>query len=126
MGSKISDTEWGLLIGFGLVLDLGQWLLDLFIIGVFFNPFIDMGVGLALPLYFKLRGMKTDAKKIASWVGAGVFETLFAGLIPLWTGDIVLTMFLDKADKKLRKMTSSGSGVGEGNQQAGETQKKAA
>jgi hypothetical protein len=116
MGSKISNTEWGLVIGVGIVLDIGQYFLDFFVIGVFINPFIDIGVGMALPLYFSLRGIKVDMKKGLAWLGSGVIESLTAGLIPLWTADIVITLFLDKADKKLKAIVGGGA-TGSKNQQ---------
>ena len=104
MGSKISNTEWGLVIGAGVVLDLVQWLLDAFVVGLFINPFIDIGIGMALPFYFYMRGIKPDSKKVLAWVGSGLIEALTAGAIPLWTADIVVTMILDKLDKKMAKV----------------------
>jgi hypothetical protein len=62
-GSRIGNTEWGLVIGAAVVLDIGQWVLDILLIGVALNPLIDISVGMALPLYFHIRGVKLTPKR---------------------------------------------------------------
>ena len=103
-GSRISNTEWGLVIGAAVMLDIGEWILDILFLGLVLNPFIDIFVGMALPLYFHLRGVKMNSKKVLTWISSGVLETFLAGAIPLWTFDVVMTMVWDKADKKLTKL----------------------
>lgn len=108
MGSKISNTEWGLVIGALLAIDVFQFILDMFVIGVVANRFIDMGVGMILPFYLKIRGVKLDKKKIGGMVGAFFLE-MVPGLdaLPLWSLDGVMNMVWDKADKKIHQATAS-------------------
>lgn len=104
-GSKISNTEWGLVIGVLVVIDIVQFILDLYIIGILANRIIDFGVGMALPFYLKIRGVKLDSKKIGGMILAFLLEQI-PGLdaLPLWSLDGVMNMMLDKADKKLPKL----------------------
>ena len=104
-GSKISNTEWGLVIGAAVLLDAVEFGLDIFGIGLVLNELIDVGVGMALPYYFHLRGVKKDKRKITTWVLATLFEMFTDGLVPIgWTIDVLATMYWDKRDKKLSKL----------------------
>jgi hypothetical protein len=101
MGSKISNTEWGLVIGAALMVDIMQILLNLMLIGPLINGAIDVGVGATLAFYFRIRGVKMDSKKI--WGMTGTFLLEFIPIIdslPLWCLDVVLTMVWDNRDKK--------------------------
>lgn len=102
---KISNTEWGLLIGFTLVVDIGEFCLDLlFEIGLVVNPFIDIAMGMALPFYFRIiKGLKFDTKRILTLIGGFVGSELETGadVIPLWTLDVLLMMALEKAEEKI-------------------------
>lgn len=102
MGSKISNIEWSFIIGTLIVIDLIQIILDVLIIGLVANRIIDLCVGIALPFYLKIRGVKLDSKKIIGMVGAFLFEQV-PGLdaLPLWSLDGVMNMMLDKADRKI-------------------------
>ncbi len=104
-GSRISNTEWGLVIGALATIDLTQFFLDVLLVGPFVNPFIDIVVGMALPFYLKIRGVKLDSKKIGGMIGAFFLE-LIPGFdaLPLWCLDGFMNMMLDKADKKLPKL----------------------
>ena len=104
-GSKISNFEWGLVIGSLAVVDIVQFVLDMFIIGLVANRLIDIVVGMALPLYLKLRGVKLDFKKVGGMLGAFILEqTPGLDALPLWSLDGVMNMVWDKADKKLPKL----------------------
>ncbi len=104
-GSKISNLEWGLVIGATAVVDVVQFVLDIFVIGAIVNRFIDIVVGMTLPFYFYIRGVKLDSKKVLGMAGAFGLE-MVPGLdaLPLWTLDVVYTMSMDKLDKKLPKL----------------------
>ena len=103
VGSKISNTEWGLVIGAAVMIDLIQVGLEWLVIGLAINPFIDIFVGMTLAFYFWVRGVKMDEKKILALLGAFLGEMLpIIDEFPLWTGDVLATMVLDKADKILR------------------------
>ncbi len=106
-GSKISNIEWGLLIGAVLTIDLIQAALDwLFGIGIVVNPFIDVFVGMSLALYFYLRGVKVNLKKVATFAAGFGLEVFGFGLdtLPLWTLDVIAIMVLDKMEKKVPKL----------------------
>ncbi len=101
-GSRISNFEWGLVTGAALVVDAVQVFLNMFAIGIIANRGIDIVVGMVLPLYFYLRGVKLDSKKVFSWIGSFLLEEIpIVDSLPLWSGDMLLTMALDKTDKKL-------------------------
>jgi hypothetical protein len=104
-GSKISNTEWAFLIGAAVFLDFTEAFLDTLLIGIIANEFIDLLVGMALPLYFHKRGIKKDKKTVGTWVVMTLFEFITDGVIPIgWTFDVVLTMVWDKRNKKLSKL----------------------
>ena len=104
-GSKISNTEWGLVIGALVIVDIAQFVLDMFVVGLIANRLIDFGVGMTLPFYLKIRGVKLDSKKIGGMIGSFLLEQI-PGLdaLPLWSLDGIMNMILDKADKKLPKL----------------------
>ena len=102
---KVSNAEWGLLIGAAFIIDMVELLLLFLAIGVVANEFIDVVVGMAFPLYFKLRGIKVTQKKALTWIGAYVAEALTDGILVIgWTIDIVLTMLMHKAEERLEKL----------------------
>lgn len=127
MGSKISNTEWGLVIGFILTIEAVQALLDFFFIGPFVNPFITTFLLGAFPFYLKLRGVKFD-KEIAGIIAGGLVIKLipFVDALPIVTGLAIRTMIKDNVNKKLKKPNTTSSQPEGGNQQPIETQKKAA
>lgn len=107
MGSKISNTEWWLVIGALAVIDLVQIVLDIFVIGAVANRFIDFVVGISLPFYLKICGVKLDSKKIGGMVAAFFLEQI-PGLdaLPLWCLDGFTNMLWDKADKKKAELAN--------------------
>jgi len=124
MGSKISNTEWGLVIGALLVIDGVQLLLDFLLIGPFFNGYIDLAVGMTFPIYMRLRGVTLDSKKVGGMVGTFLFEIIPGfDALPLWCLDGALNCWLDNKDKKKRKTEAQ---TAQNNQQQTEPLKKAA
>ncbi|MDB5254099.1 MAG: hypothetical protein JWL80_165 [Parcubacteria group bacterium] len=100
MGSKMSNMEWGLTIGALAMIDLVQFALDIFVIGVAANRFIDIGVGMTLPFYLRMRGVKMDGKKVGSMLGAFLIEQIpVLDALPLWCADGVFMYMMDKKDK---------------------------
>lgn len=98
--SKISNIEWGLLMGAGFVLDLGQWALILLGIGLLIDEFVDMFVAMSLALYLTIRGemdMKRAGALILGWLG----EAGSDGALPLWGLEIISLMLLSKRAKIL-------------------------
>lgn len=101
MGSKISKTEWGLVIGAALMVDILQILLNLTLIGPFVNGSIDVGMGATLAFYFRLRGVKLDSQKVWGMVGTFLLEFIpIIDSLPLWSLDVFMTMVWDNRDKK--------------------------
>ena len=103
-GSKISNVEWGLVIGAVVVVDAIQLFLNAFAIGILVNRFIDIVVGMALALYFWAREVKMNAKKVLSLIASFVGEEIpVLDTLPLWTLDVILIMSWDKAEGKIEK-----------------------
>lgn len=107
MASRVSNTEWGLLIGAAGMVDLFQLVLDVLgQIGVLANRFIDIAMGMALPFYLHMRGVKLDSKKVASMAVSFLLEEVpEVDALPLWCADVIAIMFWDKADQALEKVT---------------------
>ena len=99
--SKISNIEWGLVIGALLTIDLAQILLDFFAIGAVLNRLIDIFVGLCLGFYLQIRGQSlANPKRLFGLVGIFLGEMLpVVDAFPLWTLDGVFNMFLAKSEK---------------------------
>lgn len=103
-GSKIGNVEWGLVIGATAVVDVVQFILDIFVIGAIANRFVDIVVGMALAFYFWIRGIKMNAKKVLSLIASFVGEEIpVLDTLPLWTLDVILIMAWDKAEGKIEK-----------------------
>jgi hypothetical protein len=103
--SKISNFEWGILIGAALILDIFQLVLDSFGGGIFINPPLDIFIGIALQQYFKRRGVKANWKQWISWIGAPALEFFTASIFPLgWVLEVGATMIIDKGEKAAGKI----------------------
>ncbi len=105
--SKISNTEWGMVIGALAIIDIIQLLLDLVVIGVVVNYAIEIVVGMALPFYLHMRGEKmSDPKRLAAFaVTFGLeFFIPFVDGFPFWTADGIYNFVLaKKRDKEAEK-----------------------
>jgi hypothetical protein len=100
-GSRITNFEWGILfLGF-VFLDVLQIALDTIFIGVFVNPPIDILVGIALPIYFNKKGVKTSFLKVLAWIGIPAIEALTASAAPFWWVEIVVTYISVKLEEKV-------------------------
>ncbi len=103
MSSRISNTEWGLIIGTFILIDIGQIILDLFFIGVVANRAIDIVVFPVWFFYQKTRGIKLNSQKIIPLVGTFLLEMVGVqslDALPLWTAEAIYIMVLYKAEKK--------------------------
>jgi hypothetical protein len=58
----------------------------------------------AVQLYFYLRGIKRSNLKLIAWIGAPVLAFISLGTLSFWSVDVIVTMLLDKAEKKLPKL----------------------
>lgn len=102
MASRISNTEWGLVIGAVLTVEAVQALLTILLIGPFLNPLITFFTVSSLALYYKIRGVKLDTKKALTLAGVSLVELIpLVDVLPAMTLDVVMTMLWDKADQKL-------------------------
>ncbi len=100
--SKISNTEWGLLIGALLTVDIFQIILNLAGgIGTILNRFIDIFVGLSLGFYLHWRGVSmVDPKRIAGLLTTFGLEMIpVVDSLPLWCLDGIFNMVMSKSDK---------------------------
>lgn len=101
--SKISNTEWGIVIGALLLVDIIQLILDLFVVGVVLNYAIEIIVGLSLPFYLHMRGENmADPKRLTAFLAVFGLEFFipFVDGLPFWTMDGVYNYLLAKRRDK--------------------------
>ena len=100
--SKISNVEWGLVIGALAAIDLIQIGLDLLLeVGVVINRFIDIFVGLSFAFYLQMRGESlADMKRLFGLIATFAFEEIpDADALPFWFLDGIFNMMLSKSKK---------------------------
>ena len=106
--SKISNTEWGIVIGALFVIDLTQILLEWLVIGLLINPFIDIVVGMSLAFYLQMRGQSLANPKRVIGLIATFFGEQIPGVdaigLPLWTLDGVYNFLLSKSEKIIEQI----------------------
>ena len=105
-GSKISNVEWGLVIGALFTIDLLQIILEWLVIGLAINWIIDIFVGMSFALYLQLRGQSlANPKRLFSLIGTFVGELIPAvDELPLWGLDGIFNMIISKSDKILEQV----------------------
>jgi hypothetical protein len=100
--NRMTNFDWGLLIGIAASLDLAQIILDFWVIGVVVNRFIDLFFGMTLSFVLWIKGVKMDSKKIVALACAFVGEMIpVVDSLPLWTADVFLIMSYEKVGKKV-------------------------
>jgi hypothetical protein len=112
--SRISNIEWGLVIGVLLVIDGIQLLLDFFVIGVIANRGISVLVGMALPFYLHIRGEKmSDPKRLFGFLAAFGLESFlpFVDGLPFWFLDGIYNFILAKRRNKAADKQDAGQVV---------------
>lgn len=104
--SKISNIEWGLVIGALFTIDLVQILLDIVAVGVVLNRIIDIFVGLSFALYLQIRGQSlANPKRLISLLATFIGEEIPAiDALPLWGLDGIYNMSISKSKKILSKI----------------------
>lgn len=103
---KISNIEWGLVIGALFTIDLIQIALDWIVIGFVLNPFIDIFVGMSVAFYLHIRGQKlTSPKRLAALLATFFGEMIpVVSELPLWGLDGIFNMAISKSDAVLSKV----------------------
>ncbi len=109
---KISNIEWGLLIGALAVIDLIQVGLDFaYGAGVLINRLIDILVALALLFIFWMKGIR-GIRIFGSVAAAFGLEFIpVVDVLPLWTLDGVYAFAQDKIANKLPGLGSISKGL---------------
>ncbi len=108
--SKISNVEWGLVIGALFAIDIVQiiieWSLSWLGVGVFINWIIDLMTGMGLALYLQLRGQSlASPKRLAGIIGTFVAELIpVVDELPLWGMDGIFNMVISKSDEIVSKI----------------------
>ena len=99
----LSKTGWWLLIGALATIDAIQIALDLFVIGVALNRFIDIGVAMALPFFLHMSGENVmEPKKLLALAATFLGEEIpVVDALPLWTADGLYYYFMSKVNKKV-------------------------
>jgi hypothetical protein len=106
---EISNTEWGLVIGALLLVDLIQIALEWLAIGFFANPFIDVFVGMSFAFYLQIRGQSlSNPKRALGVIGAFFLELIpIVDELPLWCLDGIYNFIIYKAAKKAEAVRKS-------------------
>jgi len=104
--SKISNIEWGLVIGALFTIDAFQILIEWLFIwvagaSVIINVIIDVVVGFSLGLYLQLRGQSmANPKRLFALLATFGFEMVpLVSELPLWGLDGIFNMAISKSDK---------------------------
>lgn len=111
--SKISNTEWGMVIGILGIIDGIQFALDwvglpfVATVGTVLNRFIDFAVGLAWPTYLWLRGVNLKSVKTFGSIALTFFleEIPDVDALPLWVADGAFVMATVKAEETIKEKT---------------------
>lgn len=90
MASKIGKTEWKAAFGLAGLIDVLQWVLDFFAVGLVINEVLDPIVGVLMLIYFQLRGASilSKPKRFLSLVGAYAGEAVTDSIAPAWIIDV--------------------------------------
>ncbi len=104
--SKISNVEWGLVIGALLMIDLLQIGIDLIGIGLIVNRFLDIFVGMGFAFYLQMRGQSmASPKRLFSLLAVFGLEMIpVVDALPLWCRDGIFNMSMSKSDKILKNV----------------------
>ena len=103
-GSKISNVEWGLVIGALFTIDGTQIVLDLLVIGSLINRFIDIFVGMSLAFYLYLRNQLDWKAMLALIVTFFAEEIPGVDVLPFWGADGLYYMWKAKKDILLNQI----------------------
>ena len=99
MASKIKKSEWIALYCVTGAIDIIQFLIDFTGVGEIINEIIDIPIGMALGLYFFVRGAM-DVQSALVLALAEVGEEMTAAAGPFWIADVAFTHW-----KVLKKAT---------------------
>ena len=99
--SKISNIEWGLMIGVALLFDGVQFFLDVVLIGLIVNRLISIWAWLTFYLWLKIKGVKN----FRGWLAIGGIAEIIPVIaaLPFWTGMIIVIMIKNKTKEILPK-----------------------
>lgn len=112
-GSKISNTEWWMVISLLGIIDIIQFVLNwigipfIATVGTIANRLIDVVVGLAWTTYLHLRGVDIKSTKMVGSIALTFFleEIPDVDSLPLWFADGIFIMLTVKAEELLKKET---------------------
>ena len=86
---RISNFEWGFVLGIYITIDVVEFVIDFFVIGAIINRFIDFICAGVLILYVKLRRAYMDTRAWGSIGAAFVGEMIpVIDALPLWSLDV--------------------------------------
>jgi hypothetical protein len=101
----LSNTEWGLIVGFLAMIDLTMFLLDFTGIGEFVDPFADTFIAMAFPFYMHMRGQDmTNNKRVAGAIITWLTALFSDGFLDFWFVDALYYWSLDRAAEELEKL----------------------
>lgn len=87
---RISNFEWGFVVGIMLMIDIVEFVIDFFVVGAIINRFVDFLCAGGLIFYVKIRRAYMDTRAWTSIGGAFVGEMIpVVDALPLWTLDAI-------------------------------------
>jgi len=107
----MTKTEWAILIGIVLFIDIVQAIASALALGIIANRFVNIAIGILLPYYLHMKGIDMiDFKKIVfMFVAFGGEELIIGDFLPLWTVAVILTYITVKGEEdpesKLNKVS---------------------
>ncbi len=107
--SKISNIEWGLVIGVLFTIDIAQILIEWLMIwiagaSIVINLIIDVVVGFSFALYLRLRGESlANPKRLIGLLATFGLEMFpLVSELPLWGLDGIYNMMISNSDKIIK------------------------
>ncbi|MCK4386782.1 MAG: hypothetical protein KAV41_01695 [Candidatus Pacebacteria bacterium] len=107
--TKIDNITATLMIAAALFYDGVQTLLTAVGIGPFVNWLISIFAWLTFWLWFTIKGVSftNNPKRLFTFMGGSLLEIIpLIATLPIWTANITATVFITKAENKIKKAIS--------------------
>jgi hypothetical protein len=102
---RISNREWWAVVWILGCIDLAQFVLDFFAVGLVVDTFVDVVVGMGFGLYLQMKGQSlATPKRLFAFLGALGLEFIpVINAFPLWVLDGLYNKYIaQKKDEEMR------------------------